>query len=166
MKKIDKILHTKYGTAKIDKYGYYIITSSKEDNNKKLLHRLIATDYFGDWINDPKEPFDIHHIDGNKLNNCVLNLEPIPHGEHIKMHKTNKFLSDEHKKAISISKNTSGYYRVHKQKDKRCKQGFTWRYKYYENGKHKSIESVDIDKLEKKVKGQGLTWMKIEEEMN
>lgn len=43
---MNKKLHTKWGTAKINSDGYYVITSRKEGNNGKRLHRLIARDYF------------------------------------------------------------------------------------------------------------------------
>lgn len=69
-----------------------------------------------------------------------------------------KTLSEEHKIELSKSQNTTGYYRVHKQKRKLCKQGFSWRYNYYEDGKQKHIDSVDIKKLEEKVKAKGLEW--------
>ena len=171
-------MKTKYGNAKINNNGYYWITSSKEGNYRKLLHRLIATEYFGDWINDSKEPFDIHHIDGNKLNNCVLNLEPISPSEHMRLHHKCKNVSKETKKKISESKidkprseetkkkisktmNTTSYFRVTKQKNKTCKQGFRWMYQYYKNGKKKAISSIDIEKLEKKVKAKGLPWRKL-----
>lgn len=57
--------------------------------------------------------------------------------------------------------NTSGYFRVIKQKCKTCKKGFTFRYQYTENGKRKTIYSVDINKLEEKVKNKGLEWRKV-----
>ena len=74
-----------------------------------------------------------------------------------------KSFSDEHKQNISISlsesNNTSGYYRVHKKKDNTCKQGFLWVYRYHDKkGRRKQILSVDIKKLEKKVKAKGLEW--------
>lgn len=70
--------------------------------------------------------------------------------------------SEEHRKKISKAQNTSGFYRVSKHKCPTCKQGFTWRYNYYDNnGNIISINSVNIKKLEKKVKSQGLTWEKI-----
>ena len=161
---INKTLYTKYGTARINNEGYYWITSRKEGNNGKRLHRLIATDYFGDWINKPLidgERIEIHHVDGNPLNNCVLNLLPIPASEHRRLHHIDKNVSGNTKMKISESNNTSGYYRVDKHKDKTCKQGFIWRYQYVENGKRKSICSVSIDKLEKKVKAKGLKWKKL-----
>lgn len=61
----------------------------------------------------------------------------------------------------SKRKNTSGYFRVTKHKDKTCSQGFIYTYRYYdENKKRKSLQSVDIKKLEQKVKDKGLEWIK------
>ena len=175
---MNKTLHTKYGTAKINNIGYYQITTWKKSNHGKLLHRLIAEDYFGEWINDTDpngNKWHIHHIDGDKTNNCVLNLEPIPERDHNLLHKSgenhpnygkigywkDKTLSDEHKQKISKTKNTSGYLNVYKQKNKNYKQGFRWCYQYSEDGKQKSIASVDINKLEQKVKNKGLEWREI-----
>lgn len=72
--------------------------------------------------------------------------------------------SEKTKQKISESQNTTGYYRVTKQKNKQCNQGFVWIYIYYENGKHKRISSVNIKKLEGKVKAKGLKWLKFEKE--
>lgn len=58
-------------------------------------------------------------------------------------------------------RNTSGYFRVTKEKSKTCKQGFTWRYNYTDNGKRKSIVSVSIDVLKKKVLDKGLEWREL-----
>lgn len=65
----------------------------------------------------------------------------------------------ETRKKISKSTNTSGYYRVSKVKDKKCKQGFTWVYQYHGN----SIRNVDLKRLKKNVKEKGLPWFKFEE---
>lgn len=69
--------------------------------------------------------------------------------------------TDKAKIHMSKLKNNSGYYRVKKRKDKTCKQGFTWLYRYYVDGKEKTISSVDIKKLEEKVKAKGLEWRRI-----
>ena len=71
--------------------------------------------------------------------------------------------SEEFCRKQSETQNTTGYYRVSKHKNKTCKQGFIWMYRYYEKGKRKSIESVNIEKLEEKVKAKGLEWYKLEE---
>jgi len=152
-------MKTKYGTARINKEGYYWITSRKEGNNGKRLHRLIWEDFYNTEV--PKG-YVIHHRNFNKLDNCILNLQLMKKGEHIKLHHIDKNVSNNTKMRISESKNTSGYYRVDKYKDKRLKQGFTWRYQYVENGKQKAITSVDIKKLEEKVKALGLKWYKFE----
>lgn len=73
-----------------------------------------------------------------------------------------KKLPDKQKISISKTLNTSGYYRVCKLNDKSCKQGFVWAYRYYKNGKQKKISSVDIEKLEEKVRAKGLKWLKID----
>jgi hypothetical protein len=65
-----------------------------------------------------------------------------------RLKKTGRKLRDR-----SVCNNKTGYFRVHKMKKSNCKQGFVWRYSYYDdNGKRKSITSVDIKKLEKKLK--------------
>jgi len=97
-------IQTKYGTANIDSNGYYRITTLKEGNLGKLLHRLIARDYFGDWINNSEEYYHIHHIDGNKTNNCVLNLEPLTPNDHHRVHTMGKHPSEETRKRMSEAK--------------------------------------------------------------
>ena len=101
---MSETLHTKYGTANITSDGYYRITTSKEGNLAKLLHRLIAADYFGDWINNPDEYYHIHHIDGDKTNNCVLNLEPLPPSDHHRIHALGNSPSEETRKKMSEAK--------------------------------------------------------------
>ena len=65
---------------------------------------------------------------------------------------------------ISRKKNSTGYYRVYKQIDKKYKQGFGWRYMYYDkNHKQVAISSVDINKLAEKVKSKGLPWYKLKD---
>lgn len=123
-----KTLHTKFGLACLNKgRGYYQICSTKEGNFNKQLHRLIYETFWG--ITLPQE-IQIHHIDENKTNNCILNLEAMTESEHHKLHnqgknnpfygkhhteETKKKLSELHKgKKLSeetkkkISKKTSG----------------------------------------------------------
>jgi len=73
---------------RISSHGYMMT------GKKTYLHRMIWESQNGPI---PKG-FDIHHIDGNKLNNCIENLECIPHSEHLSTHmKSNKKLYDWHK---------------------------------------------------------------------
>lgn len=76
-----------------------------------------------------------------------------------------KKFSEEYRKKLSEARNTTGYYRVGKIKNLRCRQGFTYRYQYYDDdGKRHSIENVDIKKLEEKVKAKGLEWFKLDDD--
>lgn len=79
---------------------------------------------------------------------------------------SNYIHSDECKLKMSKARNTTSYFRVSKHKDKTCKQGFVWEYRYYEEGKTKYVTSVSIEKLEEKVKTKGLLWKKIEGNTN
>ena len=47
-------------------------------------HRLIMEEYLGRYLNSNEL---IHHLNGNKLDNRVANLELISRSEHIKLHK-------------------------------------------------------------------------------
>lgn len=176
-----EVVKTKFGNAKIGKMGYYQITSKKEGNNGKSLHRLIFEDYYNIDLDDEfPDGVHIHHIDGEKTNNEIWNLEPIPPYDHLSLHNKGKHLSKETRKKMSEvskgkqhsmesckkmskSRNSTGFFRVTKQKDSCCKQGFKWKYQYIdEDGKQKAIYSVDIDKLKQKVLDKGLEWEKIE----
>ena len=98
-------IKTKFGNAcfiKSHGRGYYVISSSKEGNRGKQLHRLIYEDYHGKI---PKG-MQIHHIDGDTKNNDISNLMAVSIAEHNKIHKqgnTNcvgRKLSDETKQKI------------------------------------------------------------------
>lgn len=98
-------LETKFGNARINHNGYYQITSKKEGNNGITLHRLIFEDFYKTKI--PKG-WDIHHEDGNPLNNEIWNLVPMTHEEHMRIHMTGennpmhgKPMPDEIKQKIS-----------------------------------------------------------------
>ena len=91
-----------FGNVNIDKQGYYAITSRKEGNNGKRLHRLIWENHYHTKI--PKN-YHIHHIDGNKLNNNIWNLQCVKQSIHRSYHmrKNNPIESNEELKKI-ISK--------------------------------------------------------------
>ena len=211
---MSKTLNTKFGKAKANKDGHYVIISRTEGNKNKYLHRLIWEDFYGKKI--PKG-YVIHHLNHHKDDNRIQNLQccdkrnhsrfhgknlsdesrnkireanvgkTIPHETRLKISEANKGKkrSDEtrqkmrenhskywegkkfdetHRLKMSKSHNSSGYFRVHKQLNKKCKQGFTWIYRYYEDGKQNSISSVDIERLEAKVRAKGLKWLKFEKE--
>lgn len=132
-----------------DRYEYGVIWASEDCTTLKLNKMEIL---FGKIYN-PKFNFD-------KFGKGGCN----GHTEETKK-KISKSNSRYWKGKTRSERNTSGYYNVCKHKDKKNKQGFTWHYRYYdENGKRKSIYSVDINKLEQKVKAKGLKWLKFEKE--
>ena len=90
------VLHTKFGKAGYYN-GYYMITSTKEGNANKKLHRLVYEDYHKCTL---LPNIDIHHIDGNSTNNCVLNLEAVNHNEHISRHHKGLPMPDNVKEAL------------------------------------------------------------------
>lgn len=151
------ILHTEFGRAKIDAQGYYTITSRKEGNHRKRLHRLVFEKFHGSI----PDKYIVHHKDGDKLNNCILNLELVTCEKHNTLHH---YQNDEVHRKVSLAKNNTGYRNVGISKDPTCKQGFIYRYRYSENRLSKSIYSVTIEGLREKVLAQGLPWEKFEEE--
>ena len=77
------MIKTKFGTAHLNKDGYYEITSTKEGNFHKQLHRLVFEDFYN--ITLPSSVI-IHHEDENKLNNEIWNLVPMSISEHASLH--------------------------------------------------------------------------------
>lgn len=160
------LIETKFGKANINDRGYYHIVSHKEGNFQKKLHRLIYEDHYGVTL---LSSTDIHHIDGNKTNNSIENLEAISHSQHSKMHMigennplygTKDSMDTLIKK--SLKRNTSGYFRVSIFKDDKMSQGFYYGYQYYEDNKRKCITRVSLVELEKVVKERGLEWFKLD----
>ena len=65
-------------------YGGYLRYNMKFDEGRKslLAHRLVYEHFIGEI----PEGFDIHHKDGNRLNNHYSNLESINHKTHVILH--------------------------------------------------------------------------------
>lgn len=62
-------------------HGYY----SRTDGDRELMHRFVWVDKKGEI---PKG-YDIHHVDGDKTNNDIKNLECITKEEHTRKYSTN-----------------------------------------------------------------------------
>lgn len=163
-------MDTIFGKAYIGNHGYYVVTSKKEGNHNKLLHRLIFEKFYGPI---PKG-YHIHHKDENKLNNCIMNLQLVKKNIHHSIHSTGyqhtikdrKKMSD-FKYGQSNSTNKTGYYRVYKEKGKQYSQGFTYTYEVDSSrldGKKKvkkKIRRVKLEDLEQAVKDAGYEWRKL-----
>lgn len=57
--------------SRCHKNGYYAITLNNNGRKLKYIHRLVAEAF----IPNPNNKKTVNHIDGNKANNCVTNLE-------------------------------------------------------------------------------------------
>lgn len=63
-----------------------------EDDNGILHLMSYPRILMAEKLGRPLKPYeDVHHIDGNTLNNSLDNLEVIPHGEHQRMHSRKYF---------------------------------------------------------------------------
>ncbi len=66
---------------RIDKYGYYKVALSFNGIAKEnRIHRLLALSY----LPNPENKCDVNHIDGNKSNNDLSNLEWATRSENVK----------------------------------------------------------------------------------
>ena len=154
-------LNTIFGTAKVNNKGYFQLTTHYKDNHRRLLHRIIVEHFY--QITLPSN-WSVHHINRNKKDNRIINLAIMPCKKHHRLHSDEQIgtsLSLSSKLKLSLKNNTTGYFRVSIKKDNTTKQGFVYRYRYFENGKRKEIESVDLKRLEQKVKNKGLEWCKV-----
>lgn len=70
----------------------------------------------------------------------------------------------ETKLKLSKKSTTSGIFRVFKDKQKKAKGGFLWKYRFRENKKSITLISTDLIKLKKKVISKGYDWIIIDEE--
>ena len=137
-------LKTKFGVAQIDSKGYYRITSGKEGNNNKFLHRLIFESFYGFKI--PKN-YIIHHKNGNKTDNCILNLQLMHISLHGKLHNIGKKLSEKTKEKISNS-------RKGKTLSEKTKKKVATNHARYWKGKNRSKKT--IEKISKKQTTTGI----------
>lgn len=81
-------IKTKFGNASMDSTGYYKITTQKEGNFEKYLHRLIYEEHYGKI----PDGYVVHHKNHNKLDNDPNNLELMSRAEHTVLHsKGNKY---------------------------------------------------------------------------
>lgn len=170
-------IQTKYGSCRING-GYYTVSSRVEGNRDKQLHRLVYEDYYNICLLNNAV---VHHIDGNKLNNNISNLQVMTINEHNSLHSKGenncmygKTHTDIVKKRISElnkgrkrtknecysqSSHNGLPYRVCKHKGKDYKNGFIYDYKYFDkDGKRKRLSSTNMNKLYLKVIKNGLEW--------
>lgn len=98
-----RIVKGKMKIASIRKDGYYSLILSKKGINKRyVVHRLLAETF----IPNPENKCCVNHIDGNKQNNELSNLEWCSHVENMKHAFKTKLIDNEAliKRGAKISK--------------------------------------------------------------
>ena len=155
----------------LDKYNYRILWKVNDCTDNHLNQMEIY--YIGKY--DPKfnftkggdGSFGLEHSEESRKKMSESHKDKKLSDEHkrkISETQKGKKFSDEHKrkmsKSISKTKNTTGFYRVSKQKDNDCRQGFIWLYTY----QNKKISSVNLLRLKEKVEAQNLPWEIIDDE--
>lgn len=76
-----RILNEKECIPSQTRHGYYEVNLGGKMGNKWMLHRLVATL----WIDNPDNLATVNHIDGDKGNNSVENLEWCSLSDNIKI---------------------------------------------------------------------------------
>lgn len=80
IRSLQKKYYQKQITQRIDRGGYITVRLSKEGISKTfLLHRLLILEFIP---NPNNKPF-VNHINGNKLDNSLENLEWVTHRENV-----------------------------------------------------------------------------------
>lgn len=115
-----KSLTTQFGTARINNNGYWQITSGKEGNHLKYLHRLIYETFHKCTL---FKDATVHHKDGDKLNNRINNLELMSKSEHKKLHNQTAIVSDETRRKRSEAMKGRHLSEEHKQKIRNANKG-------------------------------------------
>ena len=108
-------MKSKFGNVKLNSKGYFIVTSGKEGNNGKFLHRLIWEDFYG---YEMPEGYVVHHKNGDSADNCILNLQLMRKKEHSRLHRLGKPLSNETQlKLREIFRNRKPYWQGKKRSE-------------------------------------------------
>lgn len=162
-----------------DRYTYHVLKEGDFDNNWLSALEIIYIHRYnpkfnytvgGDGSNGYKHSLESrkkmseahkgeknHFYGKNHTEESKQKMRDAVSGENSCWYGKNR--TTENKLNVSKSTNTTGYFRVCKVKRPKCKQGFLWEYKYYdENKKRHTLTSVDIDKLKKKVLDIGEIW--------
>ena len=77
------------------------LTVQLTDNQRRTIHRLVATAF----IDNPEGKREVNHIDGNKRNNAVANLEWVTRSEN-HIHAYYNTLRPDNKQAAQLDKET------------------------------------------------------------
>lgn len=92
------------GTPRKSVHGYEVIHTGGHNGQQRHLHRLIMERHIGRSLTADEH---IHHINGNKLDNRIENLEICSNSEHRKKHATKEYREE-------LSRRTKLWHQTHK----------------------------------------------------
>ena len=118
---LNKHIEIDYTKVRKDSYGYLIYKGYK-------VHRLIWENNYGEIPNG----YHIHHLDGDKTNNNIKNLQILSFEEHMLIHSNNIIINGEKYrkcsgcKAILLSCDDNFYKNVNRKKNlcKNCSKNY------------------------------------------
>lgn len=114
-----------------DKTGYYL-----NSKTHKRLHRYVWEKYYGEI---PKG-FEIHHIDRDKNNNDISNLQLVTKKEHLILHGELQTEEEKQRKRDNLNQNVRPYASLwHK-----GKSGKEWHKEHYEKTKDRLHERKEF----------------------
>lgn len=101
LRNMKKHWDTRGRTGAVTKNGYRIFCRGDREHAKKQYeHRIIWEKYYGKI----PEGYIVHHIDGNKLNNNIENLQLMTETEHAKRHALQRGLGKDRVGIAPINK--------------------------------------------------------------
>lgn len=127
------------GGRRINKQGYVEIWNPKNENSNKkgyvLEHRLVMSEYIGRPL---RKDEIVHHIDRNKRNNNISNLELMTNNEHSIQHE--KEDKNRHKRKITTDCIYPNCKNVTSSKLKLCNKHYKLQWQRLKNGLIKSLD--------------------------
>ena len=150
--------------------GYYELSMGGRNGEKWMLHRLVASV----WLDNPNNYETVNHIDGDKGNNSVENLEWCELSENIKK----GFETGLYDNVKSIQTTYGKWKRSHTNVDPSVKTNIICDHKYRDIGRKEiaekyslTLKQVDNILYQKRTENEDLfclcyTWEKIIETLN
>ncbi len=123
---------------KIDNLGYRTTCLCKNNKRKyKRVHRLVAETF----ISNPNNLPCVNHIDGNKTNNTISNLEWCTHSQNTS-HALSNGLIDNAKHRIAVKNNMKIAHEY-------CKKHHLYGGEHHHNAKLKEKDVIEIKRIYK-----------------
>lgn len=138
--RVYNIKRNKYKKPSKDKDGYLYVGISKQGKSKNYkVHRLVAEAFISNLENKPQ----VNHIDGNKLNNVVKNLEWVTSKENI-----------IHAHKIGLSYNAKGkeHFNYGKHLTKETKEKMSKKRKGELNSNSKQVRCINTGEIFKYIR--------------